>query len=164
MIFVTVGSQFPFDRLIKAVDFLKDEGLIVQEIFAQTGNSQYKPRNFEYVNFLEKHLFDKYVHDASAVISHAGIGIISKSLEYEKTLLAMPRLAKNAEVVNDHQLAIANKFERLGHILVAYSQEELPDKIRELDTFVPVKRQKQPEKLAEKIQLFLDDIYAQKKL
>jgi UDP-N-acetylglucosamine transferase subunit ALG13 len=156
MIFVTVGSQFPLDRLIKTVDSLKGQGKIDHEIFAQIGESQYQPKNFKYSKFLDKNIFDQYVLDADAIISHAGMGIISKSLELKKPLLTMPRLAKYNEVVNDHQVGIAGKFEQLGHILVAYSPEELLEKFPQLETFVPKARIASPEKIAREICVFLE--------
>ena len=54
MIFVTVGTQFPFDRLLRTVDDAFDKGLINEEVFAQTGESNYKPRNFEVTTSLQK--------------------------------------------------------------------------------------------------------------
>ena len=45
MIFITLGSQkFQFNRLLKAVDELVAAGKIKDEVFAQIGYSDYKPR------------------------------------------------------------------------------------------------------------------------
>ena len=45
MIFVTVGThEQQFDRLIKEVDRLKKENLIQDEVFIQTGYSNYIPK------------------------------------------------------------------------------------------------------------------------
>jgi len=57
MIFLTVGTQFPFDRLVKAVDDLLDGDLVNEKIFAQIGDSSYRPRNFKVVSSLEKRFF-----------------------------------------------------------------------------------------------------------
>ena len=121
MIFLTVGTQFPFDRLVQAVDNIFEEALLGEEIFAQIGASLYKPRNFECVSCLDKRLFERWVQKASAIIGHAGMGTITMALDNEKPILVMPRLRRYAEVVNDHQVAIAQRFEQLGHILAAYS-------------------------------------------
>jgi UDP-N-acetylglucosamine transferase subunit ALG13 len=155
MIFLTVGTQFPFDRLVRAVDEAFDNGLVGEEVFAQTGETSYKPRNFEAVARLEKGLFDNYVRQASGIISHAGIGTITMALDNHKPLLVMPRLKKYGEVVNDHQVAIAKRFEQSGYVLVAYESEELPKKIEQLKTFVPCKRKATPEAVAKRIALFL---------
>jgi len=158
MIFLTVGTQFPFDRLTKSVDEAISEGGIEEGVFAQIGDSSYQPHNIEAVAFLEKSLFDKHIREASCIISHAGIGIMTMALEHGKPLLVMPRLRKYREVVNDHQLAIAKKFGQLGHVLVAYQEDQLLQKIRQLKSFVPQRRKTSPGKVAERIRHFLESI------
>lgn len=158
MIFLTVGTQFPFDRLVKAVDQAFGNGHLEGEVYAQIGESAYRPHNFPAVPRMEKHLFDERMRDASAIISHAGMGTISMALDKGKPLLVMPRLKKYGEAVNDHQVAIARKFEELGHMLVAYNAEELPAKIRQLETFELTKRTATPEAVAERIAGFLREL------
>jgi UDP-N-acetylglucosamine transferase subunit ALG13 len=161
MIFLTVGTQFPFDRLVRAVDNMIDEGLITETLFAQIGESPYRPRNFESVARLEKGVFDNYVRQASGIIGHAGMGTITMALCYRKPLLVMPRLKKYGEVVNDHQLAIAKRFSELGHILVAYDVEDLPDGVRRLKNFIPKERIATPHTVADRIRCFLDSLQNQ---
>ncbi|HNS20224.1 MAG TPA: glycosyltransferase [Sedimentisphaerales bacterium] len=156
MIFLTVGTQFPFDRLVKAVDDLVAAGVIKDEVFAQIGDEAYQPRNFEAVASLDKKAFDERIHEASALISHAGMGTITMALDTGKPLLAMPRRRQYGEVVNDHQVAIARKFEQLGHLLVAYSSEELADKVELLKRFQPSPRRVQPEAVVRRIEEFLE--------
>lgn len=160
MIFLTVGTQFPFDRLVDTVDRAIDNNLINEEIFAQIGESSYKPHNFKSVNFLDKSLFDGYIRKASGVISHAGMGTITMALENEKPLLVMPRRKKYGEVVNDHQVAIAKRLGELGHFLVVYEAEELPGKLKQMRTFVPRKRKVRPQAIIEQIAKFLTEITA----
>jgi beta-1,4-N-acetylglucosaminyltransferase len=158
MIFLTVGTQFPFDRLVRTVDVIFDGGLIDQEIFAQIGRTAYTPRNFRSVPSLDKETFDGYFKKASAVIGHAGIGTITMALDNAKPLLVMPRLKKYGEVVHDHQVAIARKFEALGHVLVAYDVGDLPNGIRKLKDFVPRKRVADPEAVSDRIRRFLEEL------
>ncbi len=158
MIFLTVGTQFPFDRLVKSVDEIISENEFDEEIFAQIGESSYQPHNFKTVSFLEKPLFDKYIREASGIIGHGGIGTITIALEYNKPLLAMPRLKRHGEVVHDHQVAIVKRFELLGHVLVAYEVAELPTKINQLKSFLPRKRKAQPQAVAERIVQFLNEL------
>ena len=155
MIFLAVGTQFPFDRLVKTLDDCLDEGLIEEEIFGQIGETSYKPRNFQSAAFLDKKDFDQTLKKATGVIGHAGIGIIRTALENNKPLLVMPRLKKYHEVVHDHQVEMARKFEELGHLLVAYKGRELFGKIRELANFVPKKRETQAEAVVQRISDFL---------
>ena len=117
MIFLTVGTQFPFDRLVKSVDKEIGRNGLEEEVFAQIGNSDYRPENFEAVSSIEKEVFDANVSRARAMIGHAGMGTITVALEHGKPLLVMPRLKKYGEVVNDHQLAIAREFEKNIYVI-----------------------------------------------
>ena len=158
MIFLTVGTQFPFDRFIRAVDNIFDQGLIDEEIFAQIGETSYKPRNFESVASLEKKVFDERFKKASSVISHAGVGTITVALKNHKPLLVMPRMKRYKEHVNDHQVATAKKFEELGHILAVYDVKDLPNGIRKLKNFIPRERKASPDAIAERIRRFLNKL------
>lgn len=158
MIFLTVGSQFPFDRLVRAVDQAFESGQLNGEMYGQIGDTSYQPRNFRAVPYMEKQAFDDYMQKASAIISHAGMGTISMALDRDKPLLVMPRLKRHGEAVNDHQIAIVRKFEELGHMLVAYDTDELPEKIRRLKTFVLTKRAARPEAVARRIAEFLSEL------
>ena len=158
MNFLTVGTQFPFDRLVRAIDDMYDEGSINEDIFAQIGQSTYRPRNFESVACLEKGVFDDYMRQASGIIGHAGMGTITMALCNHKPLLVMPRLRRYREVVNDHQLAIAKKFSELGHILGVYDAKDLPEGVRRLDNFVPLDRKANPEAVADRIVRFLNNL------
>jgi UDP-N-acetylglucosamine transferase subunit ALG13 len=158
MIFLTVGTQFPFDRLVKAVDQAAGMNGFEEKIVAQIGDSSYCPKNFKAVPSVEKALFDQYLADADGIISHAGMGTITMALDHRKPLLVMPRIKKFGEVVNDHQIAIAKKFERLGYLLVAYSAEDVPVKIKQLKTFVPKQRQPCADVVAARISTFLSEL------
>ena len=158
MIFLTVGTQFPFDRLVRAIDSLLDNGLIDDEIFAQIGESSHMPRNFEWVKFLEKKAFDKRFREASGIISHAGIGVITMALDNNKPLLVMPRLKRYGEVVNDHQVAIACRFSELGHILAAYDIKDLPGSIRRLKNFIHRRRKPNTHAITNRIYRFLESL------
>ncbi len=155
MIFLTVGTLFPFDRLVKAVDNAIAEGLIRQKVFAQIGKTSFKPKNMQYVEVFDKGRFDEKVADADYLISHAGIGSIAMALECNKPLLVMPRMKRFKEHVNDHQVATARRFEQLGHLLAIYCEEELPNKLQQLRSFVPKPRENQAKAVTNRIAKFL---------
>jgi len=158
MIFLAVGTQFGFDRLVKAVDEAIGRDVIQEKVFAQIGPGSYLPKGMEYTTSLEKEEFDKVLTSCEAIISHAGMGNISLALKMRKPLLVMPRLKRFNEVVNDHQVDTAHTFEQLGHILVAYDEKELLEKIKLLKTFVPKKRENQAHLVARRIADFLKTI------
>lgn len=158
MIFLTVGTQFPFDRLVRAVDDFLDTHDLQDEVFAQIGNSTYKPRHFEAVATLDKEAFDRCFRQASAIIGHAGMGTIVLALDCSKPLLAMPRQKKYGEVVNDHQMALADEFEALGHILVGHNASELAAKLIRLKSFVPKQRRVDAGVVTERIRRFVRSV------
>ena len=62
MIFVTLGSQkFQFNRLLAAIDQLVENGVITDEIFAQTGYSDYSPQHFKFSSFLDREEFSEKI-------------------------------------------------------------------------------------------------------
>jgi len=158
LIFLTVGTLFPFDRLVKAVDEAIRAHLLNDKVFAQIGKSKYKPRNMTYAPTLDTKNFDEKIKQAEYLISHAGIGSITAALSLNKPLLVMPRLKRFGEHVNDHQLGTARKFEKLGHILVAYTEDEVPKKMKQLRSFTPKPRKVQTEAVVNRISTFLNGL------
>lgn len=156
MIFLTIGTLFEFDRLVKAIDISVSSGLIKEDVFAQIGPGRYIPKAIRYVQTLDKEEYDRTVQQCSALVSHAGMGSISIGLKYDKPLLVMPRLRKYREHVNDHQLHTARKFEQLGHILAAYDTDELVEKIKLLNIFVPKPRIPNRQGVIDRITRFLE--------
>jgi UDP-N-acetylglucosamine transferase subunit ALG13 len=76
----------------------------------------------------------------------------------------MPRLKKYGEVVNNHQLTIAKRFSELGHILVAYNAEDLPEGVRRMKNFIPRKRKANPHAVVDRIRRFLDCLQNQSRI
>ena len=107
MIFVCIGSRkYQFDRLLKEVDNLIEGGVIKEKVFAQIGDSSYMPKHYEFVRFLDKVNFAKYQDEADIIISHGGTGAIIGALKKKKQVIAVPRLAKYGEHIDDHQTQI----------------------------------------------------------
>lgn len=118
MIFITVGSQkFQFNRILKAIDQLIYEKKIKDNVFAQIGYSDYIPQNFEYENFLKREEFLEKINEADIIITHGGTGSIINSIKLGKLVIAIPRLAKYKEHVDDHQLQIVSEFESMGLVM-----------------------------------------------
>lgn len=111
MIFLTLGSQkFQFNRLLKAVDKLVEIHKIKDEIFAQTGYSDYKPNYYPYKNFLDRDEFSSMIDKCELVITHGGTGAIITAVKRGKKVLAVPRLAEYGEHVDNHQEQIIKEF------------------------------------------------------
>ena len=133
MIFVSVGSQkFQFDRLLKKVDDLIDKKIIKEKVFAQTGVSEYKPKNCSYVDFLSQEEFNKKIDECDLLITHAGTGAIINAVKRGKKVIATPRLAKYKEHVDDHQIQLIEQFDELNFIEPLYELDELEQKLNEI--------------------------------
>lgn len=136
MLFVTVGHQMPFDRLIRAMDEWA-ASLSRNDVFAQIGQSDFKPKVIRATPFLSPGEFERSMDEASAVVAHAGTGTIIAALQRGKPLLVLPRLSKFGETRNDHQIPTAKHFGDAGYVLVANQESELPARLHELESFRP---------------------------
>ena len=125
MIFVTVGSRaYPFDRLFKKLDALYDEGILTEEMFAQIGTSAYKPRNYAYTTYLQPDEFHKRIEEADIIVSHGASGTIMQALNAGKKVIAVARLQKYKEHMNDHQIQNNEALSAGNYILMADPEME----------------------------------------
>ena len=129
VIFVTVGGQLPFDRLVRAVDqWAFQEGRT--DVFAQIGESSKPPTHIEWQRFLAPPDFQSKAREAEVIIAHAGMGSILTALEFGKPIVLMPRRKHLGEHRNDHQWATVKHLSQDVGIVVAEDEDAL---IAELD-------------------------------
>ena len=125
MIFVTIGTQAPFDRFIKIIDEVAPQ--INEEIIAQVYKCGFTPKNIKTVDFLAPDEFNNLFDKADLIISHAGMGTILSALQKHKPIIIFPRIAALGEHRNEHQLATAEKFKELGSVYVAMNEQKLKE-------------------------------------
>lgn len=131
MIFITLGSQkFQFNRLLKEIDGLVEKGVITDYVFAQIGYSDYMPKHYEYKQFLDRDEFASMVDKTDIVITHGGTGVIVGAVKKGKKVIAVPRLAKYGEHVDDHQLQLIEQFKELDLIYSCLDCSELENAIK----------------------------------
>jgi UDP-N-acetylglucosamine transferase subunit ALG13 len=132
-LFVTVGTQFPFDRLVRSVDewLARHPGVAA---FGQIGPSMYRPRHMRSEAFIDAEECRRRVKAATVVIAHAGMGSIITALELGKPIIVMPRSAGLDEHRNDHQLATARNMLAQGRVIVAFDEAHLTEKLNQLDS------------------------------
>ena len=127
-IFLTVGTQLPFDRLSKALDAWCAEAGQGGSVFGQLGKLEaenYRPAHFEWVEWIDPASFRDHVEGADLLVSHAGMGSIITALSTGTEILILPRRAALREHRNDHQLATASRFSGTPGLYVADSEEEV---------------------------------------
>lgn len=136
MIFVTVGAQMPFDRLVSWADAWAAEAGR-DDVCAQIGPTDLVPGHLDVLPFMDPQEFRRRVEASDAVVAHAGMGTILTVLELGKPILVVPRLGDRGETRNDHQVATARRFEEEGLVLAAYDREQFRARVAALEGAPP---------------------------
>lgn len=131
MIFVTVGThEQQFNRLLKEMDKLVENGTIKEEVFIQTGYSTYEPKYCKWSKLIPYKEMEQKVKEARIVITHGGPASFIAPLQIGKTPIVVPRQIEFDEHVNNHQLYFAKQVsERMGTIIPVYDIKDLKSKI-----------------------------------
>lgn len=135
MIFVTVGThEQPFDRLLKCIDKMVEDGLIKEEVIIQKGYTDYVPKNCKSEKLIPYEEMQKNIEEARIVITHGGPASFIAPLAIGKIPIVVPRKKEFNEHVNNHQLDFAKEVEkRMKNILVAETEEEIIDCVTNYD-------------------------------
>ena len=129
MIFVTVGSVFPFDRLIRTMDVWAEKTGRGGDCLAQIGKGNYEPSHMEWHRTLPHDRFSASMQQASVVVAHAGMGSVITAMSYACPIVLLPRRFDSGEHTTDHQMATANWLEDKPGVFIAWNETDLPDMI-----------------------------------
>lgn len=139
MIFVTIGTQEPFDRLIKVLDNIAEH--LEESVIVQTMETDYHIKNMTVYSFMPPSEYMRILNESRLIVSHAGMGTVISALMANKPIVILPRIASLGEHRNEHQLATANKLKELGYAYVANDEQELIMIIKDIlqeDVIVPL--------------------------
>lgn len=123
-VFLTVGTQCPFPRLVNAISEWSGRRDDV-EVIAQTCDTTSSP-HLRCSPTFEPDEFRQAIAGADLIVGHAGIGTIVSALEHDKPVLVIARRSYLGEHRNEHQLATVNRFRGVGGVYVADEVETLP--------------------------------------
>jgi UDP-N-acetylglucosamine transferase subunit ALG13 len=144
VIFVTVGGQLPFDRLVHTVDqWAAQQGRT--DVFAQIGKSSRPPKHIEWQRFLSPADFQSKAREAEVIIAHAGIGSILTALEFSKPIVLVPRRAHLREHRNDHQWATAKHLRNRVGVVVVADEDKLRERLERLEELPNSTEERSPE-------------------
>jgi beta-1,4-N-acetylglucosaminyltransferase len=132
VIFATVGStQIPFERLVRALEGLPGEQLLVQHgpVPPPAGAAESRA----YMQFPE---VIESMERADVVVCHAGAGSILCALRVGHTPVVVPRLGRYQETVDDHQVELARALAEEDKVICV---EEL-DRLAGIMSTVPPRR------------------------
>lgn len=155
-IFVALGTHpQQFNRLLEKIDLLLKEKKLKARVFAQTGNSTYKPR-FPFKKFLPPPEFEREFRKADLVITHGGAGSIISALRHKKPLIIVPRAKEYGEHTDNHQLDLALALDKRGKAIAVPDLEKLGTAVKKAKA-LHSKKQSNKKELVERIELFLKE-------
>ena len=125
MIFITVGThEQSFERLLKCIDNMVEEGLIKEEIIAQKGYTNYEPKNYKADKLISYEEMQKNIKEARIIVTHGGPASFIAPISIGKIPIVVPRKKEYNEHVNNHQLDFAKQVEkRMKNIIVEETDE-----------------------------------------
>lgn len=128
LIFLTIGTHEPFDRLVRAVDAWYGATDRSVPLFGQITEPRadgYVPRNFDWVARLTPVEYADRFAQADLIVSHAGMGSIITALHSGKPIVIMPRRGHLRETRNDHQFTTVQRLGDRPGIHVAADETRL---------------------------------------
>jgi UDP-N-acetylglucosamine transferase subunit ALG13 len=155
VIFVTIGSVFPFDRLVAAADaWARGRGAPPAPlngapgpgggpdpapdpaldpaldpgpggVLAQIGDGRYRPAHMRWVRRLDQDAYLAVARRARLIVAHAGMGSVITAGQLGKPIVILPRRQGLGEHNTDHQLATANWLRGKPGVYVAGTEGEL---------------------------------------
>lgn len=162
MILVLLGTQNnSFHRLLEKLDELIEKKIIDEKVIVQSGYTEYESKNMRIFDLIPQEELERYQEQADLIITHGGVGSIISSIKKEKKVIAVPRLHKYQEHVNDHQKQIVELFSKKGYIIGIKGVEELENAVIKMQDFIPTKYQENEsknKKILKIIEDFIDSL------
>ena len=157
MILVTLGTQDKeFTRLLREIDRLIDEKVIMDQVIVQAGYTKYNSKNMQVFDYLPKKELEEYMNKADFIITHAGVGSIFDALKKDKKIIAVARLSKYKEHNNDHQLELLEEFSKENLVIPVIEINELESAIKRIDSFTPNKYESNNEHMVNLVSNYID--------
>ena len=158
MILVLLGTQNnSFHRLLEEIQKNIDNGNIKEEVVVQKGYTKFESKDMTIYDELPIEKFNELIEKADLVITHGGVGSIINSITRGKKVIAVPRLKKYNEHVNDHQLDIIQTFDEMGYIIGIQEVQQLGEAIKKVKEFKPKEYIKNTGNIIKIIEDFIDN-------
>ena len=158
MILVLLGTQNnSFHRLLEEIQKNIDNGNIKEEVIVQKGYTKFESKNMIQYTQIPLEEIEKLIETADLVITHGGVGSIITSIQKGKKVIAVPRLKKYKEHVNDHQLDIIKSFNDAGYIIGLNDIKELETALKKVADFKPKTYIKNTGNIIKIIENFIDN-------
>lgn len=138
MILVLLGTfHIEFPRPLIEIERLVKAGKLNEEVIVQNGYTNFASPYFTLKPFMQSEDLDKLYQDARLIITHAGTGSIIKGVKMGKKVIAIARLFKLGEHIDDHQLEILTEFVKMGYIFPWNENDSLEQVLTDIKDFKP---------------------------
>lgn len=157
MIFVTLGTQDkPFNRLLEVLEKEILDGKIKERVVVQAGCTNYKSDVMEVFDLISLDKFEEMMNNCDLLITHGGVGSVISGLSKGKKVIAVARLARYGEHVNDHQLQIVENFNEQGYIIGLSDVNSLSEALTKVKSFEPKKYKSNTDKMIKLVEELIE--------
>lgn len=154
MILVTLGTQKQsFVRLLELIE----KSNIDDEIIVQAGNTKFESKKMKIFDYIPYEEMTELIKKSDLVITHGGTGSILMPLKMGKKVIAVPRLSKYAEHVDDHQTQLTSIFNEEGYILEYHDGDDFNELYEKSKKFKPNKYVSNTENFIKEIKNLIDN-------
>ena len=154
MILVTLGTQNQsFVRLLELIE----KSNIDDEIVVQAGKTKFESKKMKIFDYIPYEEMTELIKKSDLIITHGGTGSILMPLKMGKKVIAVPRLAKYDEHVDDHQTQITSVFKEEGYILEYNDGDDSNKLYLESKKFKPNKYVSNTERFINEIKNLIDN-------
>ncbi len=122
MIFVTVGTQLPFPRLVREMNRIA--GGLCEPVIAQTCEHARYP-NLIVEPYMDAIRYGDVIERARLIVAHAGIGTVLAARQVGVPLILVPRRAELGEHRNDHQIGTVRQLVGRDGIQAIWDERKL---------------------------------------
>lgn len=119
-----------FDRLLKKMDEIASTSS--EEVVMQIGHASFRPQYAKWFDFTTEEGIKEWCKKARVVVTQPAMSILDAQ-QQGTPVIAVPRLKKYDEVIDDHQLDFAQELERQGKVIAIYNVDKLEETLKRTD-------------------------------
>ena len=159
MILVLLGTfSIPFPRPLVEIEKLCKEGKLTEEVIVQSGHTRYESPYLKIIPFMDITTLNLLYDKANIIITHAGTGSMLNGIKRNKPVIAIPRLKKNKEHIDDHQLEILEVFSKMQYVLPWNESDSLYSILQKANNFTPRKYISKKEVIIDYLKTYIDSL------
>ena len=159
MILVLLGTfNIEFPRPLKAIECFIRNNAINEDIIVQSGYTNFQSNHLKVIPFMPPAALEKLFDEARLIVTHAGTGSILQGVKKGKKVIAVARLKKYNEHIDDHQLEVLEEFTKCNYILPWNENECFGTILQKSEDFIPTPYKSAKESLVNFLLSYIEKI------